>query len=288
MRILIAVDKHEYSGYIIQQASALAENTWAEITLLGIHGAGLPNSENALVSLSNTLDTYRRAFIHHFKDMESPYGPADVPYQLMERKKSVFDQVYEGPEGRKNFNVRIRCGNAGKEILAESVESDTDLIVIGCAKGQGCKWIDDADVQHAIVKDAQCSVLVIKEDKEPQMIVCCLDHDQVSQASVELINQLVTFYKVDLELVGVTEKNRLKDEVDHKMAQIVNHYADCDIRAWVKLVDAPSLNSFVVQSAEKNLVVLWMGKESFLDKIFSRQRLAQLAATAESSMLILR
>ena len=132
-------------------------------------------------------------------------------------------------------------------------------------------------------------MLVIKENKQPQMIVCCLDHDTVTQASIELINQLVTLYRVELEIIGVTEETTgLKADVDRRMARILAYYTSRNIKAWVRLVDAPSLKKFIDQSAEKNLMAVWTGKHSFLDKIFSRQHIEDLATTASSSVLILR
>ncbi len=120
------------------------------------------------------------------------------------------------------------------------------------------------------------------------MIDCCLDHDTVSQASIELINQLVTLYHADLEIIGVADAKGLKSEVDRRMASILDYYVSRNIKAWVKVVDGLSLNSIIAQAAEKNLVAMWMGKESFLDKIFSKQRLGKLVTSAESSVLILR
>ena len=159
--------------------------------------------------------------------------------------------------------------------------------MMGCGKGTGCEWPDDA--VKKVVRNAGCSVLVVKEEKTPQMIVCCLDHDTVTQASIELINQLVTLYGAELEIVGVTDLMKgLPSDVDRRMAKILAYYTDQGIKAWIKSVDADSLKSFVDQAAEHNLVALWMGKESFLDKIFSRQRLVSLATDADSSILILR
>jgi len=88
--------------------------------------------------------------------------------------------------------------------------------------------------------------------------------------------------------VGVTGVNGLPSDVDRRMTRILTYYTDRNIKAWIKSVDAVSLKAFVAQAAEKNLVALWMGKESLLVKIFSRQRLVNLATDSESSILILR
>ena len=36
MRILFAADRHLYSAYAVEMLTRLAENTWADVTLLGV------------------------------------------------------------------------------------------------------------------------------------------------------------------------------------------------------------------------------------------------------------
>ncbi len=292
MRILVAVDQNPYSEYVIRLVAALAKNTWAHVTLLGI----APSAQELVKSLNGrahhdltaAMDGYRKRFLGFFPDTDSPYGHAATGYRLVQEKKGIFNLEYSEANERKALKVRIRAGNAGREILDESSQMEADLIVIGCDAKERCQWRDDADVPGKIVKNASCSVFVVKEEKKPRMIDCCLDHDTVSQASIELINQLVTLYQVELEIIGLADAKGLSTDVDRRMASILEYYTSRNIKAWVKVVDAPSLNAFIDQASEKNLVALWMGKASFLDKIFSRQRLGHLVETAESSVLILR
>ncbi len=281
MRILVAVDQHPETGFVVRQVAELAGNTWANVTLLGIC-----DSDAGVKDMAGQLDAYRGMFLSRIGGEVTPYARHNAEYELNQQKKGVWSLQYGGDNGRKDFSFRIRSGSAGKAIVAESVDANADLIVMGCKDGSRCEWPDDA--VKKVVKNAQCSVLVVKEDKKPEMIVCCLDHDTVTQASIEMINQLVTLYGAELEIVGVTDMKGLPSDVDRRMAKVLSYYTDQGIKAWIKSVDAASLKSFVTQAAEANLVALWMGKESFLDKIFSRQRLVNLAADAESSILILR
>ncbi len=296
MRILVALDKNPYSDYVVRLVAELAGNTWAHVTLLGVETHVSPgellDSQSAKTAGENAvaavLDTYREAFLGFFGETDSPYGRHTSGYKLIQEKKGVVNLVYPEQHERKNLTVKCRAGNASREILAEAEQIEADLIVIGCDPGTDCKWEGHADICGKIVKNANCSVFVVKEEKKPRMIDCCLDHDTVSQASIELINQLVTLYHADLEIIGVADAKGLKSEVDRRMASILDYYVSRNIKAWVKVVDGLSLNSIIAQAAEKNLVAMWMGKESFLDKIFSKQRLGKLVTSAESSVLILR
>ena len=283
MRILVPVDNQPYSVHVVRQVAALASNTWANVTLLSV------GPEAAVADMAALLYSYRGEFLDRFSDADLLYGARASEYKLTEEGKGVITLDFPEQPGRKALDLRIRAGVPGREILAEAEDAGADLIVIGCDPGGGCRWPADDNVPGKIVKNASCPVLVIKENKQPQMIVCCLDHDTVTQASIELINQLVTLYQAELEIIGVTDETTgLRTDVDRRMARILAYYTSRNIKAWVRLVEAPSLKAFIDQSAEKNLVAVWTGKHSFLDKIFSRQHIEDLATTSSSSVLILR
>jgi nucleotide-binding universal stress UspA family protein len=297
MRILVAVNKDPYSGYVVRQVAKVAQNTWANVTLLCIGDHAPPAdqsldatsaSEGGVHELAKLLHSYGRQFCDCFEDADLLYGTHTSEYHLVREKKGVLSLDYPGKPGRKVLDLRIRFGNATKEIMAESAETGSDLIVVGCNPRQASGGTSETDVSEKVVQNAPCSVLVIKEEKQPQMITCCLDHDTVTQPSIELINQLVTLYNAELEIIGVTDAHGLPADVDRRMARILAYYTSRNIRAWVKLVDRHSLKDFIAQAAEKNLVAVWTSKQSFLGKIFSHEHLGDLATTAESSVLILR
>jgi hypothetical protein len=98
----------------------------------------------------------------------------------------------------------------------------------------------------------------------------------------------VTLHQADLKLVGLSASKVLKQKVDTKMNDVLNYYSDRGITTWIHVVDADSLNDFIGEIAKKSLVGLWLGKKSFLQKIFSPDRLAQLIKAANSSVLILK
>ncbi len=292
MRILVALSGNPYGVHVVCEAARLASNTWADVTLLGIapkqSRSGSSVAAGPPADLAGTMDQFRRDFLEVVDEPESPYPRGSEGVSWKGGKNGPWELLSQGPPGKKQLNLFIRMGQPAKAILAQAEKMQTDLIVLGCGKGDGCSWDNEPDAPRSVVNNASCSVFAVKEEKRPGMIVCCLDNENVSQASLELINQLVTMHQAELGLVGVTGEGGLKDEVDRKMGQLLNYYAERNIRAWIQLVEAPSLETFIGQAAQKDLVALWMGKQSFLDKIFSRQRLSKLIATAKSSVLVLR
>jgi hypothetical protein len=238
--------------------------------------------------LPGAISSYRETFLKYFKEDECPYIQREFGYELIERKKGVWDELYVAKSARKELKVRIRLGNPVKGILAEAQEEEIDLIVLGCDNSHGCEWEGLSGIPQKVVNDATCSVLVAKKKKKVDKIVCCLDHDLVSQQSLEMINQLVTLHKAKLEIVGLTEGKELKGEVEQKMEAILKYYTARDIEPWIEIVELASLDAFISQEAKWGLMALWMGKKSMLEKVFPKGKVGKLIKGSESSVLILR
>ncbi len=293
MRILVAVDQNPYSAHAVNEVARLSANTWANVTLLGVQTKKSLSDDfsrewTAEFPLPKALIKYREDFLGHFKEDECPYIQRKFGYALIETRKNVWEELYVAKSARKDLKTRIRIGNPAKEILSEAIEEESDLIVLGCDNSRDCAWEGANNLPQKIVNDAPCSVLVIKEERHVDKIVCCLDHDLVSQESLEMINQLVTLHGAKLALIGLTEGEALKAEVAKKMDAILRYYTARDIEPWIKIVDLASLDFFISQEAKCGMMALWMGKKSILEKVFPKRKVTKLIKGSESSVLILR
>jgi len=297
MRILVALDQHSYSNRAVREAAKLAMNTWADVTLLGICPKTAPKrqqSEKASAQevlehpVTNALGNHRKEFLGYFQSKDAPYNTQKSKNKFVEVKRHVWEDLPADRGAKKDLKMRIRQGNPAKAILAESYEEGIDLVVIGCDKDKKCLWENAANVPQKIANDAACSVLVVKEETTAKKIVCCLDHDAVSQNSLEMINQMVTFHKAELEIIGLTEGSRLKVEVDRKVDAILQYYTARQLMPLIQLVEPSAFESFVSREAQHSLMALWMGEKSILEKIFPPKKVGKLVRTSQSSVLILR
>lgn len=287
MRILVALDEHSYSAGIINSVARLAANTWADVTLLGVRPNATPvKSFNADHPLVHTFLGYKDDFLGQFADSYSPYTKQEQV--AMGENNDIWEILGTTGSSRKELKIRIRSGNPDREILEEARQAESDLIVLGCSGGGDCQWQGLLNLPEKIAKDASCSVMVIKEERIPKKIICCMDQPSVTQASVEMINQIVTINKVDLEIIGLTGPKGLKDEVERQMDGILRYYMAQQINAWVKLLDMGALEEYVAQVSRDGMIALWMGKKSLLQKIFNRDLVGKLVTQAHSSVLILR
>ncbi|MCJ7538053.1 MAG: universal stress protein [Desulfobacterales bacterium] len=293
MRILVAVDQHPYSAHVVKDVAKLAGNTWADVTLLGVgpKATDISRSSNRAGikhPLTEKLRNYRRGFLDHFEKEESPYEKRSFNYEFVEVKRGVWEELYICRGDRKDLKIVLRSGNPFKEILAQSQEDDSDLIAMGCYKKGDCQWKGNINLPQKVANNATCSVLVVKEEKQIRKIVCCLDQENISQKSIEMVNQMVTLYQTELEIVSLTDGTAMKPLVEKNLDAILKYYNARKIKAWVKLVDIVSLASFISQEASRSMMALWMGEHSLLSKMFPRGKVNKLIQGSESSVLLLR
>lgn len=294
MKILVALDTTPQSAFVVQEVARLACNTWADVTLLGIEPEASPSGQrftkadrtNEEHPLVRSLRDHRARFLAHFKTEESPYTETTFGYELVEVQNGLWEDLKVCRGSRKQLITRIRPGNPARAILIEARQSACDLIVIGSTAADSSDEIGWS--AKKIIREVDTSVLVVAEAKQPRRIVACLDHDQVSQPSLEIINQMVTLYQADLEIVGLTTADGLPAELDRKIGQILKYYAANGIKALVRLVAETSSEAFAAQAARENLVALWMGRQSLLRRFIPPRGVDRLLATADSSVLILR
>jgi nucleotide-binding universal stress UspA family protein len=297
MKILVAVDRNPYSGSAVEEVARLARNTLANVTLLGVVSRKQARNDQYSDAsaawgpehpLAQALRKYRERFLSHFGNDDSPYVNSEFDYEMIEVTKGVWQELCVCRSARKSLKVRTRMGHPVKQILTESVEDDSDLIVVGCSEEKLCGWEEDSRVPERIATGSACSVLVVKGETRVKKIVCCLDQDRTSQQSLEMINQMVSIHHADLEVVGISDGEELKSEVEKKMNTILKYYVDRQINPYIKVVPLASLESFISEEARQGLMALWMGKKSVLENVFPRSKVNRLIKASHSSVLILR
>jgi nucleotide-binding universal stress UspA family protein len=295
MKILAALDSSRQSTFVVNEVARLAANTWADVTLLGIEPEAASTDQMPFTKgdrkaeehpLIKSLRENRKMFLNHFGSDNSPYNHKVVTSELVEVEKGFWEDLQVCRGSIKQLNTRLRPGNPARAVLAEARNSQCDLIVVGNSIS-----IYGGELTRSVKKiifEADTSVLMVAESKKPRRIVACLDHDNISQPSLELINQMVTLYGADLEIVGLTTQDTLASNVDNRMGEIIKYYAANKIKALVRFVEENRLETFAAQAAQENLVALWMGKKSLLRRFFHPRSIEKLLTTNDSSLLVLR
>ena len=162
---------------------------------------------------------------------------------------------------QKDFRVRLRIGNPSSEILSEAASDGTDLIVLGCAKGDNCFWSESRTVPQEVVNQTDCSVLLVKQDRPVTRILACLDQGYISQESLEMINQMVTIHGARLELIGLSQNGDMNKAAYTRLIEIGDYYSDRNIKIETRLTEISDFERFISGEIREDLVALWAGKE---------------------------
>jgi nucleotide-binding universal stress UspA family protein len=289
MKILFAGDEHPYSAYALNGVIKLALNTWADVTLLGVlppqAEAGTPPGPEH--PLTQALQRYRETFLQSADSEGSPYASGNWQYEWVPLKGALWEELLVKRGRKKDLKVRLRMGNEAQEILAESREEESDLIVLG-TKGGECLWEGSAPVPQRVVSEADCSVLLVKEEQPITRILACLDQSYISQDSLEMINQVATIYGAQLELIGLGQEGPLKKDVYRRLIEIGDYYEDRQIQVTTRLTEIADFENFVAKELQQDLLALWMGKRSLLDRFFPRDWVGRFVSKCQTSVLVMR
>jgi nucleotide-binding universal stress UspA family protein len=267
MRILFAADDHSYSQNVLRQVARLGENTWADITLLGL--SSKPNG------MEEMIHSYQKKLLEYCDPKLSPYLKSQPGNP---EKTGIQKQIF----------TRIRQGNPAGQILEEAGGEGYDLITIGCSTKDDYTWKNAGDVPLKVARDAACSVLVMKEDKKINKVLCCLDHDNISQKSLEMINQMITLFNADLDIVVLSDGEDIEKKIEKKLSWLINYYSARNIFPCIELVKLTSLEKFISRQARWGLMAMWMGKKSILERVFPCNKVSRLLKDNDSSVLLLR
>ncbi|HAY21890.1 MAG TPA: hypothetical protein DCY27_06930, partial [Desulfobacterales bacterium] len=65
-------------------------------------------------------------------------------------------------------------------------------------------------------------------------------------------------------------------------------YEDRQIKVSTKLTDIGDFESFVSDELQQDLLALWMGRKSLLDRVFPRDWVGRFVSKCQTSVLVMR
>jgi len=287
MKLLFAGDEHPYSAYALKEVIRLAMNTWADVTLMAVAPGETP-APNPDYSLVQALTGYRELFLKSAEVEGSPYARKEWRYEWLPLKSGGWEELLVFRGDKRDVRVCLRAGNVAQEIVAQAKEEETDLLVLGCSQGQDCTWQGAAQVPQKVVSDADCSVLLVKEEQPITRILACLDQSYISQESLEIINQMATIHEASVELIGMSPSGDLKKDVYRRLIEIGDYYEDRQIKVSTQLTDIGDFESLISSQLKQDLLALWMGRKSLLDRVFPRDWVGRFVSKCQTSVLVLR
>ncbi len=288
MKILFAGDENPYSAYALNEVIRLATNTWADVTLLSVAPGETSAKPGEDHPLAQALHGYRDNFLTSAGGEGSPFAVGAPRFEWLQMKGGQWEELLVARGAKKDVKVRLRLGNEAQEILAEARDEESDLIVLGCTKGAQCIWQGSAPVPQKVINDAGCSVLLVKEDQPISRILACLDQSYISQDSLEMINQMATIHGAQLELIGLSQGGDMKKDVYRRLIEIGDYYEDRQIKVSTRLTEIADFENFIDKELQQDLLALFMGKKSLLDRFYPRDWAGRFVSKCQTSVLVMR
>jgi nucleotide-binding universal stress UspA family protein len=288
MKILFAGDENPYSAYALNEVIRLATNTWADVTLLAVAPGETSAKPAEDHPLAQALHGYRETFLASAGGEGSPYALGAPRFEWIPVKGGQWEEFLVNRGAKKDVKVRLRLGNEAQEILTEARDEESDLIVLGCTKGAQCIWQGSAPVPQKVVNDAGCSVLLVKEEQPISRILACLDQSYISQDSLEMINQMATIHGAQLELIGLSQGGDMKKDVYRRLIEIGDYYEDRQIKVSTRLTEIADFENFIDKELQQDLLALFMGKKSLLDRFYPRDWAGRFVSKCQTSVLVMR
>ncbi|MEJ2093205.1 MAG: universal stress protein [Syntrophobacterales bacterium] len=287
MKILFAGDEHPYSEYALKEVVRLAMNTWSDVTMLAV-APGETATPQPHLPLIQTLQGYRDLFLKSSEAEGSPYARKQWRHEWLPLKTGVWEELLVCRGDKRDVRVCFRAGNVAQEIVTEAKLEETDLLVLGCTKGKECLWQKAEPVPRRVVNDADCSVLLVKEEQPLNRILACLDQSYISQESLEMINQMATIHQAAVELIGLSQSGDMKKDVYRRLIEIGDYYEDRQIKVSTQLTDIADFESFISHELQQDLLALWIGRKSLLDRFYPRDWVGRFVSKCQTSVLVMR
>jgi len=99
---------------------------------------------------------------------------------------------------------------------------------------------------------------------------------------------MATIHKAGVELIGMSPSGDMKKDVYRRLIEIGDYYEDRQIKVNTRLTDIADFESLIGSELKQDLLALWLGRKSLLDRVFPRDWVGRFVSKCQTSVLVLR
>jgi hypothetical protein len=103
-----------------------------------------------------------------------------------------------------------------------------------------------------------------------------------------MINQLATIHKAQVELIGLSQSGDMQKDVYRRLIEIGDYYEDRQIKVATQITEIADFEKFVANELKQDLLALWLGRKSLLDRFFPRDWVGRFVSKCQTSVLVMR
>jgi hypothetical protein len=89
-------------------------------------------------------------------------------------------------------------------------------------------------------------------------------------------------------LIGLSQDGAMKKDVYRRLIEIGDYYEDRQIKVSTRLTEIADFENFIDKELQQDLLALFMGKKSLLDRFFPRDWAGRFVSKCQSSVLVMR
>jgi len=224
------------------------------------------------------------------EDEELVNLPSEYIAELKEKLASLVAQLkLTYPEVK--FRYVVEDGLAAENIALYANNNNIDLIILGTSGASGIQAIFAGSNTVRVMEKTKCPALIIPrkmEYKLPSLFVYAGDLQGANEGIIKDVLEITRIFNAELQLLHIRSEQQLElvDSTSSLNTMLRMHSTE-NVRQEIITVDdsVEEIEEYVKNKAD--ILVMTFKKNSFIEKLFNRNRVERIAYDAQIPLLIL-
>ncbi len=291
MKILIAIGGREFSKPTLDLGMKIA-NSFKSSTTIAYVGKKISQfSEKDVSVVHQNLDDrelYRPGirtlewaydFLISKKYIEEKDSNKFDDYLLVDEENSRMKVLLKGQQSDK-IDLIMRTGEIIEQLKDEVETNKHDITIIGGGGNKG--------IHQKLVQFIDSSVFVVKNYSvnKKYKILLPVNDSKGSDMAIETAINFAKSYKLNVEIVSVTEGKKSIEEVEKILKKTKEKFSKNRIKTTTKLIDGSAVNSIVNYAKDDSIVILGVSPKNPIMKYFFGSKPLSIAQKCNCPVLI--
>lgn len=291
MKILIAIGGKEFSKPTLDLGMKIA-NSFKSSTTIAYVGKKISQfSEKDVSVVHQNLDDrelYRPGirtlewaydFLISKKYIEEKELNKFNDYLLVDEENSRMKVLLKGQQSD-NIDLIMRTGEIIEQLKNEVEKNNHNITIIGGGGNKG--------IHQKLIQFIDSSVFVVKNYSvnKTYKILLPVNESKGSDMAIETAINFAKSYKLDVEIISVTEDRKSIDEVEKILTKTKEKFSKNKIKSKTKIIEGGAVNSIVNYANDDSIVILGVSPKNPIMKYFFGSKPLSIAQKCNCPVLI--
>lgn len=224
------------------------------------------------------------------EDEELVSLPAEYIAELKEKLESIIAQLKTTYPGVR-FSYVVEEGLVAENIALYANSNNIDFIIIGTSGASGIEALFAGSNTVKVMESTKCPILIIPrkvKHTSPSLFVYATDLQEDNEKIVNEILEITRIFNAELQLLHIRNEEGLElVNSEASLNTILKMHSNENVRQKVITVDDSVKEIEEYAKNKADILIMTFKKNSFLDKLFKRNRTEKIAYDAQIPLLIL-